>query len=199
MPCVRCSKTLRAPLEPGLLCLLQAHRLGGPAAMQRVKLLKASAKGSPGSLFGSPQHSASEVDGVVFDGLELGPELQFLFTSGAAPSPARKIWCPSGAERCARAQEYEEACREFGSAEPSPTKQRKQRRTALRLQTSSPVRRPRLPTAGRGAPRCGWREAACARIAFAHAGPAARAAPCGARPTERAVPARRPARARTAR
>lgn len=88
MPCVRCSKTLRAPLEPGLLCLLQAPRLRGPAAMQRVKLLKASAKGSPGSLFGSPQHSASEVDGVVFDGLELGPELQFLFTSGAAPSPS---------------------------------------------------------------------------------------------------------------
>jgi len=147
--------------------------------MQRVKLLKASAKGSPGSLFGSPQHSASEVDGVVFDGLELGPELQFLFTSGAAPSPsnsgsdsqghskvrrdggrcarwrgaapAPEIRSPSGAERCGRAQEYEEACREFGSAEPSPTKQRKQRRTALRLQTSSPVRRPRLCCWARGA------------------------------------------------
>ena len=56
--------------------------------MQRVKLLKASAKGSPTTLFGSPQHSASELDGVVFDGLELGPELQFLFTSGTAPSPS---------------------------------------------------------------------------------------------------------------
>lgn len=55
--------------------------------MQRLKLLKAAAKGSP-TLFGSPQHSASELDGVVFDGLELGPELQFLFTSGTAPSPS---------------------------------------------------------------------------------------------------------------
>ncbi|KAK9821570.1 hypothetical protein WJX81_004359 [Elliptochloris bilobata] len=89
--------------------------------MQRVKLLKASAKGSP-TLFGSPHsatHSASELDGVVFDGLELGPELQFLFTSGTAPSPSNS---GSGGPGCSKDySDAEKACREFESAELSPT------------------------------------------------------------------------------